>query len=70
MVIQGNSDLSNSIKKVDLYHFCGVDEMMILEKRVDLDQLELKSGEIHIDGNRYMTLHNWVYTFAQLPNWG
>ena len=26
---------------MDLYPFCGVDEMMILEKRGDLDQLEL-----------------------------
>ena len=59
MVIHGNSDLSPLIKEsTDPYSFRGVDEMMILEKRVDLDQLELKSGEIHIDGNRYMTLHN------------
>ena len=41
MVIHGNSNLSNLIKKADLYRFCGVDEMMILEKRGDLDQLEL-----------------------------
>ena len=26
---------------MDLYRFCGVDEMMILEKRGDLDQLDL-----------------------------
>ena len=29
----------------------------------------IESGEIHKDGNRYI-LHNWVYTFAQLPNCG
>ena len=27
----------------------------------------IESDEIHKDGNRYI-LHNWMYTFAQLPN--